>query len=48
MRKKREPETDEHRIERTGKEAVRRVDDLAAAERAIDAAIRKSIKLHGA
>ena len=48
MRKKREPESDEHRAERTGKEALKRIDEVAAEEKLIDAAIRQSIKLHGA
>ena len=48
MRKKRQLETDEQRSERTGVRAQRRVDDAAEADRAIDAMVKQSIKLHGA
>ncbi|WP_155263997.1 hypothetical protein [Sphingomonas segetis] len=48
MRKKRERESDERRGERTEKEAVQRVERSAAEDRALDAAVRQSIKLHGA
>ena len=48
MRKKRELETDEQRSERTGIKTQRRIDDAAEADRAIDAMVKQSIKLHGA
>ena len=48
MRKKRNPETDEQRSERSGIKTQRRIDDAAAADRAIDDMVKQSIKLHGA
>jgi hypothetical protein len=48
MRKKREAETDEHRSERLARNAQERVEHVLAEEKAIDAAVRLSIKLHGA
>lgn len=48
MRKKREPETDEHRSIRGEYEAEQRKEQASAEDRALDAAVRKSIKLHGA
>lgn len=47
MRTRREPETDEQRAERTAKEARYRNERISAEEKEIDAAVRKSIKLHG-
>lgn len=48
MRKKRDLETDEQRSQRSGIKAQRRIDDAAEADRAIDAMVKQSIKLHGA
>ena len=47
MRSRREPETDEQRAERTAREARHRNERISAEEKAIDAAVRHSIKLHG-
>jgi hypothetical protein len=47
MRKKREPETDEHRSERAEGEAQERIEQASAEERALDAAVRRSIKQYG-
>jgi hypothetical protein len=47
MRKKRSPETEEQRNERIENEAQRRSDDVAAEDNAIDAMVKRSIKLHG-
>ena len=47
MRKKRTPETEEQRNERLEKEAQRRIDDAAAEGEAVDAMVKRSIKLHG-
>lgn len=48
MRKKRDAETDEHRSERLAKNARDRVEHASAEDDALDAAVRRSIKLHGA
>jgi hypothetical protein len=48
MRKKRPPESDQGRIERLEQEALTRRENSAAEERALDAAVSRSIKLHGA
>jgi hypothetical protein len=48
MRRKIEPESDEHRIERIDKEDRRRIEQAAAEEKALDAAVRRSIKTYGA
>lgn len=48
MRKKREPESDEHRAGRLEKDAQSRVEQASADDRAVDAAIKRSIKLYGA
>ena len=48
MRTKREPETDEQRDERLAKEAQGRRDDIAAEDKAVDAMVKKSIRLYGA
>jgi hypothetical protein len=47
MRKKRTPETEEQRNERLEKEAQRRIDGAAAEGEAVDAMVKRSIKLHG-
>lgn len=47
MRKKRTPETEGQRNERFEKETQRRIDDAAAADKAIDAMVKQSIELHG-
>jgi hypothetical protein len=48
MRKKRDPETAPERDERLERHARLRTDEASAEDKAIDAAIRRSIKLHGA
>jgi hypothetical protein len=48
MRKKREPETDEQRDERLKHQAQERVEQADADDKALDAAIQKSIELYGA
>lgn len=48
MRKKRDPETAERRNERIERLAQGRIDQASAEDKQIDAAIRRSIKLHGA
>jgi len=48
MRKKSEPETDEQRGEREAIEALRRTERISAEDKALDAAVRRSIDLHGA
>jgi hypothetical protein len=47
MSKKRRPETDQSRSERLEQEALTGMENSAAEERALDAAVRRSIKLHG-
>ena len=47
MRKKRTPETEVRQNERFEKEAQKRFDNSAAADKAIDAMVKRSIKLHG-
>ena len=47
MRKKRDPETDEQRNERSEKQAQSRIDDTAAEDKAIDAMVKRSIDSHG-
>ena len=47
MRKKLTSENEEERSERVAKEAERRTRKAAEKDRAIDAMIKKSIKLHG-
>lgn len=46
-RKKREPETAEHRHERVEREARERTARASADDKALDAAVRQSIKLFG-
>jgi hypothetical protein len=48
MRKKRRFESDLNRGERLEQAALARIEDSAAEERALDAAVSASIKLHGA
>jgi hypothetical protein len=48
MRTKHEPETDEQRIAREEREARWREEQNAAEDKSIDAAIKRSIDLHGA
>jgi hypothetical protein len=47
MSKKRRLETDQSRSERLEQEALTGMENSAAEERALDAAVRRSIKLHG-
>jgi hypothetical protein len=47
MPKKRRPESDQGRSERLEQVALSRIEDSAAEERSLDAAVRRSIKLHG-
>jgi len=47
MQKKRRPESDTNRSERLEQAALTRVENSAAEERLLDAAVRRSIKLHG-
>jgi hypothetical protein len=46
MPKKRRPESDQG-SERLEQEALSRIENSAAEERSLDAAVRRSIKLHG-
>jgi hypothetical protein len=48
MRRKREPETDEHRSYRLQMNAQHRREQASAEDKALDAAVRKSIKQYGA
>ena len=48
MRTKRETETDEQRRERKALEAQQRTERTSVEDQEIDAAIRRSIDLHGA
>lgn len=48
MRTRHEPETAEQRTERVAREARYRTERISAEEKEIDAAVRQSIKLHGA
>jgi hypothetical protein len=48
MRKKRRPESDEQRSERLRVGARERIDQARADDEAVDAAVRNSIRLHGA
>jgi hypothetical protein len=48
MRTKRDPETDEHRKVRTAKETQQRDARVSAENRALDAAVARSIQLYGA
>lgn len=47
MTRRRKSETAEERDERSKREALRAIDDAAAAEVALDAMVERSIKLHG-
>jgi len=47
MRTRREPETDEQQTERAARETRHRNERISAEEKEIDAAVRRSIKLHG-
>jgi hypothetical protein len=47
MPKKRRPESDQGRGEQLEQEALTRIEISAAEERSLDAAVRRSIKLHG-
>jgi hypothetical protein len=47
MRKKRDPESGEHRSERLEKRAQERIEQASVEDKAIDAAVRQSIKLFG-
>jgi hypothetical protein len=44
---RREPETPEQQAEREAREARYRIERISAEEKEIDAAVRRSIKLHG-
>lgn len=48
MRKKREPESDEDRSDRLQKNAEDRREQAAAEDKALDIAVRRSIKEYGA
>lgn len=48
MRTTRDPETEEQRSAREAQEAREREERISADDRAIDAAVRRSINLHGA
>jgi len=48
MSNKRRPESDQSRSDRLEQEALTRTENSAAEERSLDAAVRRSIKLHGA
>jgi hypothetical protein len=48
MPKTRDQENDEQRNERLEKKAHDRIEEASAQENALDAAVRLSIKLHGA
>jgi hypothetical protein len=48
MRTTRDPETDEQRTAREAQEAREREHRMADESRALDAAVRRSINLHGA
>jgi len=48
MPKTRRPESGTDRNDRLERRALTRSEDSAAEEKAIDAAVRRSIKLHGA
>lgn len=48
MRSKRDPESDQNRSDRLAKDAQNQRDDASAEDRAIDAAVRRSIKEFGA
>jgi hypothetical protein len=47
MRKKRDPESDVHRTGRLEKRAQDRIVQASAEDKAVDAAVRQSIKLYG-
>ena len=48
MRKKRDPENDKQRCDRLEQSAHNRIEQASAEDNALDAAVRLSIKLHGA
>jgi hypothetical protein len=48
MRRKRDPESDEHRSYRLQMNAQHRREQVSAEDEALDAAVRRSIKQHGA
>jgi hypothetical protein len=48
MRKKREAESDDHRSQRLAKNARDRIKHTSTEAEALDAAVRRSIELHGA
>ena len=48
MRKKREPESGEHRSSRLQKHAQHRREQTSAEDKALDAAVTRSIKQYGA
>ena len=47
MRTRRDPETAEQQTERAARETRYRNERISAEEKEIDAAVRRSIKLHG-
>jgi hypothetical protein len=47
MRKKRDPETDEQRHERSERDTQRRSDNAAAEAEDMDARVQRSIELYG-
>jgi len=48
MRRKRDPESDEHRSDRLQMNAQNRREQASAQDQALDAAVRRSIKQYGA
>lgn len=48
MAKKRRPENEAERSGRLAQQSLSRIEHSAAEERALDAAVSRSIKLHGA
>jgi len=48
MRKRRDPGSDQRRADRVKKDADDRKHDASAEEKAMDAAVKRSINLHGA
>jgi len=45
--KKRRQDSDQDRSDRVEREALTRIENSASEERALDAAVKRSIKLHG-
>jgi hypothetical protein len=47
MRKKRQAESEEYRSGRAARRTQQRIDDASAEDKALDAAVKKSIRQHG-